>query len=54
MIRTERSSRAQELASTLITILEGAHILARSTGAIDRFDETARAVVALVEHGYGR
>jgi TetR/AcrR family transcriptional repressor of lmrAB and yxaGH operons len=47
-------AEAQELASTLITILEGAHILARATGAIDRFDETARAVVALVEHRYGR
>ena len=47
-------AEAQEIASTLVTILEGARILARATGAIDRFDETARAVVALVEHRYGR
>ena len=45
---------AQELASTLVTILEGAHVLARATGSIGRFDETARAVTLLVEHRYGR
>ena len=44
----------QRLASSLVTILEGAHVLARATGGIDRFDETARAVTALVEHRYGR
>jgi len=45
---------ASELASTLVTILEGAHVLARATGGIDRFDETARAVTSLVEYRYGR
>jgi AcrR family transcriptional regulator len=45
---------ARELASTLVTILEGAHVLARATGGIDCFDETARAVTSLVEHRYGR
>jgi len=45
---------AHELASSLVTILEGAHVLARATGGIDRFDETSRAVTALVEHRYGR
>jgi hypothetical protein len=47
-------AEAHELASTLVTILEGAHVLARATGGIDRFDETARAVTALVEHRYRR
>lgn len=48
------SGEARELASTLVTILEGAHVLARATGAIESFDQTARAVTALVEHCYGR
>ena len=47
-------AEAHELASSLVTILEGAHVVARATGGIDRFDETARAVTALVEHRYGR
>ncbi len=47
-------AEAHELASSLVTILEGAHVLARATGGIDRFDETARAVTALVEYRYGR
>jgi AcrR family transcriptional regulator len=47
-------AEAQELASSLVTILEGAHVLARATGGIDHFDETARAVSALIEHRYGR
>ncbi len=47
-------AEAHELASSLVTILEGAHVLARATGGIDRFDETARAVTALIEHRYGR
>jgi len=47
-------AEAHELASSLVTILEGAHVLARATGGIGRFDETARAVIALVECRYGR
>ena len=35
---------ARDLATSLITILEGAHVLARATGGIDSFDETARVV----------
>src|SRR6516225_975438 len=46
-------AEAHELACTLVTILEGAHVLARATGGIDPFDETARAVTELVEHRYG-
>ena len=47
-------AEARELASTLVTLLEGAHVLARATGGIDRFDETARAVTALTARRYGR
>jgi AcrR family transcriptional regulator len=47
-------AEAHELASSLVTILEGAHVLARATGLTDRFDETARGVTALIECRYGR
>jgi len=45
---------ARGLASSLITILEGAHVLARATGRIDSFDETARMFTALVERRFER
>jgi hypothetical protein len=45
---------AHELASSLITMLEGAHVLARATGGIDYFDQAARAFTALIEARYGR
>jgi AcrR family transcriptional regulator len=44
---------ARELASTLITMLEGAHVLARATGGIECFDQTADALTALIEGRYG-
>jgi len=44
---------ARDLAASLITILEGAHVLARATGGTDAFDQTARVFQALVEHRYG-
>jgi TetR/AcrR family transcriptional regulator, lmrAB and yxaGH operons repressor len=44
---------ARGLAASLIAILEGAHVLARATGRIDAFDETARSYLALIEHRYG-
>ena len=47
-------AEARKLASTLVTLLEGAHVLARATGGVDHFNETARAVTALIEHRYGR
>jgi hypothetical protein len=47
-------AEAHELASSLITMLEGAHVLARATGGIDCFDQTAHALTALVEGRYGR
>jgi TetR/AcrR family transcriptional regulator, lmrAB and yxaGH operons repressor len=45
---------AGELASTLITMLEGAHVLARATGRIECFDQAAHALTALAEGRYGR
>jgi TetR/AcrR family transcriptional regulator, lmrAB and yxaGH operons repressor len=47
-------AEARELASTLITMLEGAHVLARATGEMAGFDQTAHALTALVEGRYGR
>jgi TetR/AcrR family transcriptional regulator, lmrAB and yxaGH operons repressor len=47
-------AEAHELASSLITMLEGAHVLARATGGIDCFDQTAHALTTLVESRYGR
>jgi len=44
---------ARDLAASLITILEGAHVLARATGGIDSFDEAARVFMTLIEHRYG-
>jgi hypothetical protein len=47
-------AEAHELASSLIAMLEGAHVLARATGGIDCFDQTAHALTRLVEGRYGR
>jgi hypothetical protein len=48
------AAEARELASTLITMLEGAHVVARATGEMVGFDQTAHALTALVESRYGR
>ena len=48
------AGEARELACTLVTMLEGAHVLARATGGIECFDETAQALTALVEGRHGR
>ena len=47
-------AEAHELAASLVTMLEGAHVLARATGEIDYFDQAARAFTALIEARYGR
>ncbi len=47
-------AEAGELASTLVTMLEGAHVLARATGGIEGFDQTAHTLTTLVEGRYGR
>lgn len=45
-------AEAHELAATLVTMLEGAHVLARATGGIECFDQTAHALTTLVEGRY--
>jgi AcrR family transcriptional regulator len=45
-------TEAADLASLLVTTLEGAHVLARAKGRIDPFDQAARALVALVANRY--
>ena len=44
---------AGDLATTLITLLEGAHVLCRAAGSIAPFDRAARAALAMVESRYG-
>lgn len=39
----------RDLATTLVTLLEGAHILCRATGSLDPFDAVARAALVLAE-----
>ncbi|MDQ2810908.1 MAG: TetR/AcrR family transcriptional regulator [Actinomycetota bacterium] len=43
---------AADLAVTLITLLEGAHVLCRAAGTLEPFDHTVRAAVNLVP-GHG-
>ncbi|TCO60991.1 TetR/AcrR family transcriptional regulator [Actinocrispum wychmicini] len=43
---------AADLATTLITLLEGAHVLCRAAGSLDPFEKTARAARALVRSRY--
>jgi AcrR family transcriptional regulator len=44
------STEATDLATTLITLLEGAHVLCRATGTLEPFDQAARTTIALVGH----
>ncbi|WBO66537.1 TetR/AcrR family transcriptional regulator [Streptomyces camelliae] len=41
------SAAATDLATTLITLLEGAHVLCRATGTLDPFDSVARTAAGL-------
>ncbi|WP_028935039.1 TetR/AcrR family transcriptional regulator [Pseudonocardia spinosispora] len=43
---------AADLATTLITLLEGAHVLCRARGSLEPFDRAARAAAALVGSRY--
>jgi hypothetical protein len=43
---------AKDLAATLITVLEGAHVLCRAAGNLRPYEQTARTVTALVRKGY--
>jgi AcrR family transcriptional regulator len=39
---------ARDLATTLITLLEGAHVLCRAAGTLDPFDRAVRAAMSLI------
>lgn len=41
-------AEATDLAATLITLLEGAHVLCRAAGTLEPFERVARTVTALV------
>jgi AcrR family transcriptional regulator len=43
---------ADELATTLITLLEGAHVLCRAAGRVDPFERMARTALTLVASCY--
>lgn len=49
MVRTE----AKELATTLVMLLEGAHVLCRAAGSMRPFEQAARAAVRLVASAHG-
>ncbi|MFJ4658989.1 TetR/AcrR family transcriptional regulator [Nocardia sp. NPDC088792] len=48
----ETPTAAENLATMLISLLEGAHVLCRASGTIDPFDRTAEAAIAMVAAGY--
>jgi TetR/AcrR family transcriptional regulator, lmrAB and yxaGH operons repressor len=43
---------AGDLATTLITLLEGAHVLCRAAGSVEPFDRVCRTATALVDSRY--
>lgn len=45
---------AMDLATTLITLLQGAHVLCRAAGNIEPFDRMARAAAELVRSRFER
>lgn len=44
---------ASDLATTLITLLEGAHVLCRAAGTLEPFEKAARTAIALTAARYG-
>jgi hypothetical protein len=42
------SSWIQALAATLITMMEGAHVLCRAAGTLEPFEQTVRTALSLV------
>ena len=42
------TEQASGLAATLITVLEGAHVLCRATGDLEPFEQTAKTMLSLV------
>ena len=45
-------AEAADLATLLITLLEGAHIMCRATGTVEPFDQAARIATALASSRY--
>jgi AcrR family transcriptional regulator len=45
-------TEAVDLAATLITLLEGAHVLCRAAGSLQPFDQAARMAIALTRSRY--
>ncbi|MVU83652.1 TetR family transcriptional regulator [Nocardia sp. ET3-3] len=43
---------ATDLATTLLTLLQGAHVLCRAEGTIEPFDRMSRAAIDLVRHRF--
>lgn len=46
------SQQAEALAVTLITLLEGAHVLCRAAGTLEPYDQSARTITALLGAGH--
>lgn len=46
------SDAARDLAATLITLLQGAHVLCRAAGDLEPFEQVARTAASLVAHRY--
>jgi len=46
------AKEATDLATTLITLLEGAHVLCRAAGTLQPFDRAARTAIALTQSRY--
>jgi hypothetical protein len=47
------TDEAAELATTLLILLEGAHVLSRAAGSVEPFDRAAHTILALAESRYG-
>ncbi|WP_433523824.1 TetR/AcrR family transcriptional regulator [Nocardia pseudovaccinii] len=45
---------AADLATTLITLLQGAHVLCRADGSLEPFDRITRTATDLIRHRYPR
>lgn len=47
------AAEAADLATMLITLLQGAHVMARATGTVQPFDQAAGIAAALCRDRYG-
>jgi hypothetical protein len=48
-----KRAEAVGLATTLVALLEGAHVLCRAEGSIEPFDRMTRSLARLVDGGTG-